>query len=152
MEKRSSFSCWCASFVHRTWEKCLLWRQSGRTQNSSDMHTLKRISWRKSDMWVTELLVGWENQENLPNPSCRINNHEPPPIIRYFAPKIWTITLLKLVMTWVLLSKTSGCRHTKWTELSTGKVNQDWASASLILTLQSDRLYSIQLWTQQLYR
>jgi hypothetical protein len=48
--------------------------------------------------------------------------------------------------------KTSGFWHTNWTELSTGKVNQDWSSASLIVTLECDRLYSIQLWHQQLYR
>jgi hypothetical protein len=53
---------------------------------------------------------------------------------------------------WVLLLKTSGCWHTNWTELSTGKVNQDWSSASLVLTLQCDRLYSIQFRHQQLYR
>ena len=50
----------------------------------------------------------------------------------------------------ILLFKTLDCWHTKWTELSTDKVNQDWSSASLVLTLQCDRLYSIQLRHQQL--
>jgi hypothetical protein len=48
--------------------------------------------------------------------------------------------------------KTSGCCHTNWTELSTGTLNQHWSSASHVLTLQCNRLYSIQLRHQQLCR
>ena len=59
----------------------------------------------------------------------------PPNIIWHFAPKMWPINLLKLVMTCILLLKTSGCWHTNWTELSKGKVNQDWSWASLVHTV-----------------
>jgi hypothetical protein len=49
----------------------------------------------------------------LPAELVIMNPHPPLPNISWhFAPKIWPITLLRHVISWVLLLKTSGCWHT----------------------------------------
>jgi len=53
----------------------------------------------------------------LPSELIIMNTHSPPNIIWHFAPKIWTITPLKMEKTWELCWKTSDCWHTNWTEL-----------------------------------
>ena len=152
MGKRSSFSCWCASFVHRTPAKCLLWRQSRRIQKSSDMHALKRISWRKSDMWVTKLSVGWENHENLPESFLQSQTSCIPTLLQHYL----ALCTKNLIYHFLVTGQDLSCivenvrlpaHQLNWFEYRQG----EWRLI-LIFTLQCDRLNSIQLRYQQLYR
>jgi hypothetical protein len=76
---------------------------------------------------------------------------KPPPTQHYLALCTKNLSYHSLETGQDMISLLKSCRHTNWTELSTGKLNQDWSSASVTLTLQCDRLYSIQLRYQHLY-